>query len=1017
MTPAQEFLSRVVPWPGDDTPGYVNLHWRAVNTKEPDKKYWGGKPTRTVNEFLGAAAWASARDFIEDLYFCTSLQSQAGKNSKGNPTVLRSKDLAVSLRAIWLDVDVKEPPKGYATLKDALAGVAKFVKDAELPPPSALVATGGGLHVYWISDRDLPVAVWQPYADGLKFLAIKHGLLCDAGVTTDAARILRVPGTYNYKQVPPRPVLVLGIKPKELDYDFSHQLQLLPTLVPVHAPARGTTTLLQGKPSSLFADLQTDTLSAGIEREEVPLDWRPIATQCGFIGEALKTGGKDYSQPMWNLSTLAATFMENGNALAHRMGRDHAGYTPESTEALWDRKIRERKNRGLGWPSCSAIQAAGCKSCATCQHFSKGKSPLNLGAPVQKIEAETGEVSLVPDGEGLLHLPFGYKLKAGYICKIEAVKGKAGEAGETIETQLFHNIITNPRVEGNPKALSFTVSTDKGHTERVTILAQNIVNGAEMWKMLQGQGLLPIPRQRANCEEFLMAWLSKLQEAKEALSSTPFGWWRDASGARKGFAFGGVIMKDDGTEVPNGQGDRSLRALYAPVGTIQPWLTALKVITDQKRPDLEAIVASSFAAPLIVTPAEYSCMLAVWGPSAAFKSTAMKVGLAVWGHPKLTKEVTKSTSRSVLQKMGETKNLPLYWDEIREDTLQNLYEVFFDATLGVGPGRLKSDATQRDKVDWQTMLVTGSNYNFVDFLINMQKSTDAGIHRVFEYEMSVPGENAPGILTTMDASRIMQELEANYGVMGMKYAKLLSGAPEAIDSMTKEICENFATEVKQTQKERFWTATCGTILAGAKLANALGATFDEAALHDFLVKTYYANRIRRQDEATEGGTEIHAEEILTNFLRDKLDRTLYTDTFPQGRGKPPAISVIHGPRVDGGKGIEVHWAIKDHLLRFSRTEFRKYLHHQKIPASSILRGLKDHFGMDQTYAMLGAGTPWNVGQAHLICIPVKEGTALHGLMMAHRPALGASEPQPQFQQRPPAPLEVSSNSLSLPQSP
>jgi hypothetical protein len=990
MTPVQEFMSRIVPWPGADAPGYVNLHWRAKNTREPDKKYWGGKPTRTVTDFLKAAAWASQRDFIEDLYFCTSLQSTAGKNTKGNSTVARSKDLAISLRAIWLDVDVKEPPKGYATLDDAMAGVAKFIMDAELPKPSALVATGGGLHVYWISDRDLPVAVWQPYADGLKFLALKHGLLCDAGVTSDAARILRVPGTYNFKQDPPRPVLVLGIKPKELDYDFSRQLGMLPTLVPVHAAPRSVSSILTGGPSALFSALQTDSLSAGIERDETPIDWIPVAQQCGFIAEAIKTGGKDYSQPMWNLSTLAATFLEDGHALAHRMGRSHPGYTPESTEALWDRKVRERKDRGLGWPSCSAIQSAGCKSCATCPHFSKGKSPLNLGAPVQKVETETGEVSLVPEPEYALHLPFGYKLnKEERICKIEAAKGKAGEAGETVETQLFHNKITRPSVEGSPKAISFTVTTDKGRSERVTILAQNIVNSTQMWTMLQAQGLLPIPRQRANCEEFLMAWLNKLQEAKAALASTPFGWWRDEEGARKGFVYGGTIMKQDGSEVPNGQGDRNLRALYTPKGSLKPWFDALKVITDQKRPDLEAIVAAAFAAPLVVTPAEYSCMLAVWGPSAAFKSTAMKVGLSVWGHPKLTKEVTKSTARSVLHKMGETKNLPLYWDEIREDTLQNLYEVFFDATLGVEGSRLTSQVVQRDKGDWQTMMITASNYNFVDYLINMQKSTDAGIHRVFEYEMTAPPDQGPGIMSTMEASRIMQELENNYGAMGMKYAKLLALDPAGVDKMTNEICESFAKEVAQTKKERLWVSTAGTILAGAKLANMLGATFDEVALHQFLVKTYLANRERRKEEALEGGTAIHVDEILANFLRDNRDHTIYTDTFPHGKGKPPSITIIHAPQIDRGKGVKVHFAVHDNLLRFSRTEFRKYLGFQKIGPASVMRGLNEHYGAFPANAMLAASTPWAVGQAHLICIPVKEGTPLFELMTAHRPVVEA----------------------------
>jgi hypothetical protein len=329
-----------------------------------------------------------------------------------------------------------------------------------------------------------------------------------------------------------------------------------------------------------------------------------------------------------------------------------------------------------------------------------------------------------------------------------------------------------------------------------------------------------------------------------------------------------------------------------------------------------------------------------------------------------------------------------------------LYEVFFDATLGVGPGRLTSEAKQREKGDWQTMMVTTSNYNFVDFLINKQKSSGAGIYRVFEYEVSKPPAGSPGLMNEMDASRTMQELENNYGIMGMKYAKMLGSDPEAIDKFTKDVCDTFRNEVKAEPAERYWTATCGTLIAGAKLANLIGATFDVTALHKWLVAQYYRNRERHMVEATEGGTEVHAEEHLSNFLRDHQLNALYTDSFPQGKGKPSEPKVFFGPKLDRGESIFVQWALNDKLLRFSRSEFRKYLAAQKVPPTSVMRGLAKHFKMTQTSAMLGAGTPWVVLQAHLIQIPVEEGTPLYELMMAHKPIsetvpLGTSLPKPQ----------------------
>ena len=123
---------------------------------------------------------------------------------------MRHQKDAVALKAIWLDIDVKPPPKGYATLEEAQDALTAFVKAAGLPPPSAVVSSGGGLHVYWISDKPLTPDEWRPYAEGLKAAAINFGLRCDTQCTVNAAQVLRVPGTFNHKTVRSRAVKLLN---------------------------------------------------------------------------------------------------------------------------------------------------------------------------------------------------------------------------------------------------------------------------------------------------------------------------------------------------------------------------------------------------------------------------------------------------------------------------------------------------------------------------------------------------------------------------------------------------------------------------------------------------------------------------------------------------------------------------------------------------------------------------------------------------------------------------------------
>jgi hypothetical protein len=351
-----------------------------------------GKPFTRLDDFISFVNWASSNPGIcKDVYYCLSLQAQAGHlRSNGSPGAKRSKRNALAVRAIWLDVDCnKEPPKGYPCKRDALVAIRNFCIATRTPCPTAIVDSGNGLHVYWISDAPLSPDEWQPYAKGLHALAEQHGLFHDP-ITTDIARVLRVPGTSNNKQVPPKPVKVLVLAPTDLSFvsTLSHLLnknakEHTPNSVQkppsagdfVVDPALFTTPLL---PVFGIAPVVNE-LGLGLNDDSRPLPFRPIREGCPFFAHAFETRGKEHSQPLWNLVILATTFLEDGEHLAHELGIAHPDYTPDSTQAMWDRKVREREEHGLGWLGCKAFENAGCKLCKTCPHYGKLKSPLNLG--------------------------------------------------------------------------------------------------------------------------------------------------------------------------------------------------------------------------------------------------------------------------------------------------------------------------------------------------------------------------------------------------------------------------------------------------------------------------------------------------------------------------------------------------------------------------------------------------------------------------------------------------------------
>jgi len=106
----------------------------------------------------------------------------------------------------------KKPSK-YQSYEECLEAIRQFEKE-----PTFIVHSGGGFHCYWVLSTPLPV---QEY--GVEILeSINKSLTLALGGdpgTQDISRILRVPGTFNYKNPDhPRPVSL--IKASEQKYDI-----------------------------------------------------------------------------------------------------------------------------------------------------------------------------------------------------------------------------------------------------------------------------------------------------------------------------------------------------------------------------------------------------------------------------------------------------------------------------------------------------------------------------------------------------------------------------------------------------------------------------------------------------------------------------------------------------------------------------------------------------------------------------------------------------------------------------
>lgn len=161
--------------------GFLEIRWKPIDGSGMRRRFFYATETR---EFVREARRLAS---TADVYVGATLRTH--RDDGGKRSVAPS-------RFVWADVDSA----------DAIERLRAFPV-----PPAFVIASGSAtnLHAWWIVRERLTVDQIEAANQRLA-----HALGADAR-STDAARILRVPGTMNHKTSPPRPVLALGVNSGE----------------------------------------------------------------------------------------------------------------------------------------------------------------------------------------------------------------------------------------------------------------------------------------------------------------------------------------------------------------------------------------------------------------------------------------------------------------------------------------------------------------------------------------------------------------------------------------------------------------------------------------------------------------------------------------------------------------------------------------------------------------------------------------------------------------------------------
>lgn len=971
-----QFLSRVVAWPKQGETAYVNIHFKKIPPpgtppRNDDGTSWYGTPgtdIRTVTSIVTNLLNGATASRVRDIYFCTSLQKDAKEytNKSGRPYKVASRHsrAAVAMKSIFLDLDLKN----YGTPELLISAFGHFLTTIGMPYPTIVVYTGGGYHMYWCIEEALAPADWQPLADALAEATRQHGLVCDTQCTVDLARILRLPGTKNYKYDPLQDVKLMHMH--TADYSVEELWEAL-------EPFRGVRThSIPAEGMELFppkARITNSDLSAGVF-EKPNLDMMAIG--CEFVREAIETGGAEYSEPMWNYTTLIGVFTSGGIDDAKRMADGYPDYEEWKTEQKFEEKI----SQGAKPPMCTAISGV-YKGCLKCPYLTAGKGPVGLATRIassMQTQPVTSPVAsstplvatLVTSGSNNVgELPDHYSRNNEGFIQLDTVQ----QDGVISSFPICTYPIGNAYLTDDPLTLNFVADLGVRKAQLIRVPVDIIGSPQTFRKTLQGQGLMidQHPKALDRVATFMSAWVKNLQAKPDAMLKPVSYGWSDIEGKRDGFAYNGVMYTPKG-EIKAMVEDSVLATHYTKRGDLKAWTTAAAMLTNQKRPTMDVILASAFAAPLFCLTGQNGALLSAYSKeSGRTKTTALKVAQAVWGSPHVAMNQTNDTKNSVMHKMGVIRHLPIYYDEIKPDSdTREFRDLVYQITGGKDKNRLGMEMKQRITGTWQTLMVTTSNDNLSYILSAMEKNTVAGTYRIFEFEIDPLLNNNPGKINQADASIMIGDLNRNFGRAGEIYAEFLGSDPDRAEKEVKKCYNALTHKLNATNEERFWIATMASLIVGATFANQLQlCKIDIVKMIEFLVKCLINMRSVAFNHSANTSNVLNLTELLSAFFNEnKTKHTVVTDIIRTAQNKHATVK-LEG---DHSKldGIYIHRATKDNKIRISVRDFKRWLEYNKHQPESIIREIIQRYGAISTRAFLAGGTDWVTTQLPVLDIDI-----------------------------------------------
>ena len=725
-------------------------------------------------------------------------------------------------KSFWIDLDCGEG-KPYDGQAEALAALKEFIRDTGIPFPY-VVNSGRGVHAYWPLTQTIFFNEWKPVAEALKRFCLSNNLKIDLQPTADAARILRLPDTLNFKDTPPNPTSVMkAVDPIEIsriksivgvvDEDDSDPSLPFSTSALPRRPMDATTRALMGNNISKFSHIMRRSAQG---------------KGCNQLVNIYQNQ-EGVEEPLWRAGLSIAVNCEDGELAIHKISHGHPEYDPVETKQKADRLI----NRPYKCETFAGLNPDGCADCPI-----KGSitSPIQIGSTIAAAKPEDNIIvmhnaTLQEDVKlEIPEFPFPYfrgKNGGVYIRGEDPDSDDPNERDKLVYEYDLYVVkrLTDPDAG---ESLWMRLHMPKDGVREFSAPLATIVSRDKLRDLFAYHGVTAYNKKLDGLMAYVTRWTNELQQLYEAEKARQqFGWCEDDTK----FIVGNREISSAGVSYsPSSTATSEIAAMYSKRGSIHEWTKAADLYG---RPGNEArafcLFASFGAALFKFTNLKGAIVHLTNNSSGVGKTTILHMINSVWGNPieaMLTQEDKLLARMNRLSLLG---NIPSTIDELTNAKDEEISQMSYAITHGRGRNRMQSqiNAERSNLLRWALIAFTSGNKSLYDQLYNIKDFPEGELMRIIELNIDKADD-----MSKAESDQAFNPMYENYGVAGeifMRY--VVPNLPEVLKMLAK-VQRRFDKAANFTQRERFWSGVASVAITAGILSKRLG-------LHNIDVQQVY----------------------------------------------------------------------------------------------------------------------------------------------------------------------------------